>query len=188
MPVEYASLSREELVSAIGQMHRELEEFRRMKGELDWTVHSLKDRTRTLNERVKELDCVCRAIRILRREELSFEQRAEGLIALIPPACQHSAHACAHAVVDGREFRTEGYEETRWKLSSGVRAAGRSVGVLELCYRREFPPCHEGPFLREERALLDVLAECLGAAIELRPGPDLSGSQGFLRRLRRLVG
>ena len=39
---------------------------------------------------------------------------------------------------------------------------GKLVGAIEVFYEQQFPKADEGPFLKEERRLLDTIAERLG--------------------------
>ncbi len=43
-----------------------------------------------------------------------------------------------------------------------IRVQGETVGEVEVFYREERPPSDEGPFLKEERKLIDTVAERLG--------------------------
>jgi len=43
---------------------------------------------------------------------------------------------------------------------------GKQKGIVEVCYLNEMPELYEGPFLKEERELLDTLSEQLGLFIE----------------------
>ncbi len=40
------------------------------------------------------------------------------------------------------------------------------LGYVEVVYLHEMPECDEGPFLKEERHLIDAIAERLGSTIE----------------------
>ena len=45
---------------------------------------------------------------------------------------------------------------------------GERLGVVEVSYRRELPRSDEGPFLKEERKLIETIAERIGSAITQR--------------------
>ena len=66
----------------------------------------------------------------------------------------------------GREFRTKNFKETAWKLTSNITVSGRNAGTVEVFYLKEKPANDEGPFLKEERSLIDSIAEHLGDIIE----------------------
>ncbi len=138
-----------------------------LKGNLDWIEESLHKKSQTLEERVKELTCVYETIRLFRRVDLSHDEKLQSIAALIPSAMQYPDEACARIIENQKEFKTPNFDSSsQWKLSSGILAAGRFIGLVEVRYLKEFPKRDEGPFLNEEQALIRVLAETIGLAIE----------------------
>jgi DNA-binding CsgD family transcriptional regulator len=62
------------------------------------------------------------------------------------------------------------------------------VGEVTILYLEERPPADEGPFLREERALLDALAERIGsAAMRISAELELQESNSQLRLERKAL-
>jgi len=62
------------------------------------------------------------------------------------------------------------------------------VGEVTILYLEERPPADEGPFLREERALLDALAERIGsAAMRISAELELQESNRQLRLERKAL-
>lgn len=164
-------LSKEDLLRHVGELNAEnlalREALRQATGETDWTVDRLKDRTRVLNERVKELSAVYETVRLLRDPDLRFEQRVGRIVDLLPRAYQFQEAACARALFGDREFRSNKFQETPWSQNEPILVKGAPAGHIEVRYLRAFPQSDDGPFLREERMLLRVIAQCLGALCEL---------------------
>jgi DNA-binding CsgD family transcriptional regulator/uncharacterized coiled-coil protein SlyX len=52
---------------------------------------------------------------------------------------------------------------TRWRQSSQILKHNELIGEIAIFYLDERPPADEGPFLKEERALLDEVARRIGA-------------------------
>lgn len=128
---------------------------------------TLRERTHALDEQVKKLSCLYTISDLLeKREDIPWERILEGIVNLLPSAWQYPTFACARIVAEGQEFRTENFSETPWKQSSDVVVRGERIGVVEICYLEEKPTGDEGPFLEEERNLLDTVAERLGEIIE----------------------
>ena len=90
----------------------------------------------------------------------------QGMIDFIPPAWQYPEITCARAALKGKEFKTENFGETIWKQASDITVYGDRVGSLEVCYLEERPESYEGPFLKEERRLLDAIAGRMGRNTE----------------------
>lgn len=121
-----------------------------------------------LGERVKELNCLYGIADLIATPGISLDEILQGTARLIPPAWRYPEITCARVVFEDRVFRTENFKETSWKQSSAVRAHGRRVGSLDVFYLEKRPEEDEGPFLREERNLIDAIAERLGRVIERR--------------------
>lgn len=119
-----------------------------------------------LNERVKELNCLYAVSRLLENVDVSVETILRGVVQLLPPAWQYPEITCAQIVLDGQVFQTANYRETCWKQAAAIKVRGQTVGMVEICYLESRPPEFEGPFLEEERGLLQTVAERLGKVIE----------------------
>ena len=154
--------TREELLRLVSELNSETEELRRRLDESDWMGGALKQRTRVLNERIKELHCAYELVRLI-RSPASLEAKIDAALALLPPAWQHAEFAGARIELDGVERRTHGFTASAWRMSEPIRSEHAVVGSVEISYSRAFPASDEGPFLKEERALLKIVAEALGA-------------------------
>lgn len=163
-------MTREDLLRHIAKMNAEMldlqDKLLRAKDQSDWTDGAMKARTRVLNERVKELDCIYQAIQLSRNPDLRPEQRIGRIVDLLPRAFQHSSIACARAEIDGKEYRTHLFRPSPASLKETVQVKDSPRGFVEACYLKDCPTADEGPFLREERMLLRVIAECLGVVCE----------------------
>lgn len=115
-----------------------------------------------LKERVKELNCLYGLSELLERENITLAKIHQELVEIIPPAWQYPEYTCARLVVSGRTYASERFQRTDWRQSAPVRANGKTAGTLEVCYLVEMPELDEGPFLHEERKLLNILCERLG--------------------------
>ena len=127
---------------------------------------ALRDKTHALSERIKKLNCLYGISHLLEKKGISIEEIFKGTVNLIPPSWQYPEATCARINVEGREFTTENFQETRWKQKSDIIAHGHQIGSLEVYYLSEKPESDEGPFLKEERSLIDAIAERLGRIIE----------------------
>lgn len=167
-PLEF---SKEQLLRQIGELNAEnlalRDQLAQAAGEAGWTADRLKARTRVLNERVKELECLYHAFQVFRDPDLAFEQRVGRIVDLLPKAYQHPDAACARAVIGEQEFRSNKFQAAGAAQEEPIRLKDERVGLVEVRYLRELPAADEGPFLREERMLIRILAECLGALCEL---------------------
>jgi PAS domain S-box-containing protein len=119
-----------------------------------------------LRERRKELDCLYGISRLVEQPGIDFDGILKGVVSLIPPAWQHPDVTCARIVFGEKTFESNNFKESVWKQSAPILVQGKNVGILEVYYLEEKPVFFEGPFLEEERALIDAIAERLGRITE----------------------
>jgi len=132
----------------------------------------LRDLALRLTERVKELNCLYGISRLLENENNSIDSILQDVVILIPAAWQYPDITCAIIKLNNKEFKTPNFRETAWKQSQLITVHGKSGGVIEVFYLEEKPECDEGPFLKEERNLIHVIAERLGHIIEHKAAED----------------
>ena len=132
----------------------------------------LQKKTHALGERVKELRCLYAISNIVEKPGLSLDKMLEKILRTIPVAWQYPEITCARIVLDGKVIATANFSLTRWIQSAPVVVKRVTIGSLDLCYLEERPPCYEGPFLREERSLIKVIAERIGEVIERKRADD----------------
>lgn len=130
------------------------------------TEEALRQRTHDLGERVKELDCLYAISKLIETPNILLEDILQGIVELIPPAWQYPEITCVRLILEGQEFRTENFRDTRWKQARDIIVHDKRLGTLEVCYLEEMPEHGEGPFQQEENHLLNVIAERVGTIIE----------------------
>lgn len=113
-----------------------------------------------LRERVKELTLLHAAARLLQGNRRSDQTTLNELAALLPPAWQHATICHARIRYGTLEARTSGWRDSAWKISRTFVTQDGRDGTVEVVYLQERTDAAEGPFLAEERALLDSVAEC----------------------------
>jgi PAS domain S-box-containing protein len=125
-------------------------------------------------ERVKELGCLY-AITDLIRTQASLAAVLEGSVALLPAAWRHSEVAVARIVLAGQTYQTANFRATAWRQAADITVAGQPAGQVEVCYLEARPRQDEGPFLAEERHLIEEIASRLGlCAMRRRTATDLA--------------
>ena len=121
-----------------------------------------------LRERVKELTALHGTARVLQDDSRPIGERLEAAVALIPPAWQYPEIACARIAFDGREVRSSSFAVSPWRQSAEFRTASGKTGRIDVFYAERAPESAEGPFLAEERNLINSLAEMLRSFLERR--------------------
>ncbi len=119
-----------------------------------------------LSERIKELNCLYGISRLVEERNTSVDEILQAVVNLIPPSWQYPEATCARIKIRNRQIQTANFRETAWKQAEEVIVSGKKYGVIEVYYLEEKPDSDEGPFLKEERNLIHVVAERLGHIIE----------------------
>lgn len=115
-----------------------------------------------LRERIKELNCLYGISQLAERHINSLENLLQELVNFLPHSWQHPDIACARVLFKGKSYSSDSFEFTAWRQSSRIYMYHEPVGEVAIFYLEECPPADEGPFLKEERALLDAVADQVG--------------------------
>ncbi|MCF8036716.1 MAG: PAS domain S-box protein [Desulfobacteraceae bacterium] len=126
---------------------------------------ALKEQSRTLNERNKELSCLYGISRLVESKGNSLDDILQGTVDLLPDSWQYPEAACARIKFEDRVYVTGNFRETSWRQAQDIISEKEVFGCVEIFYLEEKPPAHEGPFMKEERELIDAVAERLGNII-----------------------
>ena len=132
------------------------------------TEEALMVRTKELDERVKELNCLYGISSLVQEPDISLDEIFQGVVDLIPSSWLYPEMTCARITLENKEYRTENFKESRWKQSSDIFVHGERSGSVEVCYLWENPGIDERPFLKEERNLINAIAERLGKISALK--------------------
>jgi len=123
---------------------------------------------KALQERAKELNCLYRIDEILNRKSLDLNEALRALIQAIPPGWQYPNLCAAKIVLRGRIYQPPDFQETPWVMSAPIVFEGVSVGDVFVYYTERKPDLDEGPFLKEERRLINAIAERIGYRVMQR--------------------
>jgi pyruvate, water dikinase len=116
----------------------------------------------SLRERAKELHCLYDVHELLARSGVSVDEVCRGLIEIIPPGFQHPQVCWAKITLENTVYQTPRASESPWLLRTPIVVQGEQVGTIEVYYTQEMPNAAEGPFLKEERRLIDTIADLVG--------------------------
>ena len=134
-------------------------------------TNALRRKTFSLNERVKELNCLYGIGNLVEEPGITLERILQRTVELIPPAWQNPDLTCARILVRGQEFITPNFEATECTQTVPIIVYDTPVGVVEVgCLKKwaesACAPCSKRLFLQEEQNLLNAVAERLGRVIE----------------------
>lgn len=119
-----------------------------------------------IGERVKELRCLYRMSELSNNPAKSMEDIMQECVDIIPPSYQYPEITTARIIFGSKKFESEKFEESVWKQEKYISAANTNIGLVQVFYTKEMPEEQEGPFLKEERFLINSIADILGSAAE----------------------
>jgi signal transduction histidine kinase len=114
-----------------------------------------------LHERVKELTAIHKTARILQNQSRPVQEILDEVLRLIPPAWQYPEITVASISYKDSEVSTANFSETQWMQTATLDTSETDLGTIRVCYLESRPEEDEGPFLKEERDLIESLAEML---------------------------
>jgi PAS domain S-box-containing protein len=130
------------------------------------TEEALQQRTHHLGKRVRELTCLYGISHLIAKQGITLEEILRGTLDLISGSWQYPEITCARINLEGQDFKTDNFAETIWKQAADIAVGDDRIGTLEVCYLEQKPESDDGPFLKEERNLLNAITERLGKIVK----------------------
>lgn len=126
---------------------------------------------RHLRERVKEQRCLYN-ISKLQQQDIPIDEVLQRAVEMLPAGWQHPSCTSACIQYHGRLFKTANHSSGIHRQSAERRMAGGELLEVEVCYHEEQAEGDEGAFLKEERKLIEAVADNLMATIERIRGKE----------------
>jgi len=112
----------------------------------------------SLRERIKELNCLYGIARLAERYGDSMDNFLSFLVDFLPLSWQYPEIACVRIVFEDKTYKSKTFKVTKWRQSSRIMVHNEPAGDVAIFYLEERKAADEGPFLKEERILLDEVA------------------------------
>jgi hypothetical protein len=124
-------------------------------------------------ERLKELGAINQTTRIL-RQDMSVDKMLKEISEILPPAWQYPDATEARIKYGGKIFlSSEKFRETTWYQKKSFETIDGKEGSIEVFYLKEFPNLDEGPFMIEERDLINNLSSIISGYLNTFIGKEL---------------
>ena len=121
-----------------------------------------------LQERAKELNCLYQVGELVSQSNRPLNEIFREIIEVLPPGWQYPQECQARIIFETMVVQGPDFQATPWVQKANIIVQGERLGIVEVSYRRELPRSDEGPFLKEERKLIETIAERIGSAITQR--------------------
>jgi signal transduction histidine kinase len=119
-----------------------------------------------LHERIKELTCLYGISQLVSIPNLSLEDLLNNIVKIIPPAWQYPEITMSRITLDNRSYATPDFKAGEQKISSDILVKGKNRGRVEVFYTEAKPEIDEGPYLKEERKLINSISQQIALIIE----------------------
>ena len=142
---------------------------------MDELIHNTPEYNRLLHdqqERLKELACINQTTSIL-KEGKPIEESLQQIVLLLPAAWQYPEYTVARIRFMGKDFETVDFRETNWRMVQEFITIDGEKGSIEIFYTTEFNAENEGPFLKEERDLIQNIGSLLTGYINSYKARDI---------------
>ena len=118
-----------------------------------------------LKERAKELNCLYNVQELLNEPNATLGDICRGIVAVIPPGWQYPDVCQAKITLHDSVYQSPGFVETPWLQYADINVQEETLGQITVYYIEDRPDEDEGPFLKEERKLINTIAEQFGLHI-----------------------
>jgi hypothetical protein len=123
-------------------------------------------------ERLKELACINSTTSVL-KEGKPIEETLQQIVLLLPAAWQYPEYTVARIRFMNKSFETSTFSESGWRMYQEFVSIDGEKGSIEVFYTREFQGEDEGPFLKEERDLIQNISSLITGYINSFKARDL---------------
>ena len=120
----------------------------------------------SLQERAKELNCLYRIDEVLSDSTRPLQEVCQQVVEAMPAGWKYPEVCEARLAVGRVSAKTGNFRETPWELTAPIRVDGADIGRVTVIYTVEKPHVDECPFLKEERKLLDAIAQRAGFFVQ----------------------
>ena len=125
-----------------------------------------------LRERVKELTCLYELGHIAQLRGIPLKEILQRIVHLLPAAWQFPEIARARITLDGEHYNTADFRQGYHRQTAELLIQGSVRGSIEVVYSEDRLEFAEGPFLPEERSLLDTIAREVALIVERRQSEE----------------
>lgn len=125
-----------------------------------------------LRERIKELTCIYRITKLGSDLDRSLDGLLREAADIIPPAFLFPEAASCRILLDRRIYTSLRYNPSKHALPVELQINGRPRGLIEVSYSTDLPTLDKGPFLSEERSLLESIAKELAVIIQRKEAEE----------------
>lgn len=153
---------------------KEVEILERIARNISLAIRSIRDRNEKISnkaalvERIKELRTTFRVQSLLQNTHVPVSELMQSIVMELPAGWQYVDHCIARIRIADKEYRSQHTGICKHIQEAEFNTDTQEKGIIEVAYTKDFPASDEGPFLKEERALINNLAALISSYFERR--------------------
>ncbi len=124
---------------------------------VDKDITIQKKLTASLRKRIIELECLRKLSEVVEAENISLDKICRQALDILSEGIQFKEIFCARIVINGAEYKTDNYRDTKCKLSAVIK----SFGTLDVGYLENEYAGGKTVFLKEETDFIYIVAQIL---------------------------
>jgi len=117
-------------------------------------------------ERVKELQAFFALSKVVEDNNINTDKICQALLRILSQSFQFHDITTVRIAIFDRIYESKNFTDSKWRLSAPIKIGESVQGSIDVVYAEEKPKEFEGPFLKEERSLINAMAERLGDIIK----------------------
>lgn len=164
---EKPDISAGEMAAALQAAQRQILLLENQLDEYRWLEESLRKRTKELNERVKELECLYAVGSSLPRANNLMELLL-SICETLPKGFQFPASSWVSIEVYGQTFTTRGFRPSAHKISRELKVRDAAIGSITVCIGPALDDYHKAAILPEEEKLVEMMAALIGQLVNTK--------------------
>jgi len=150
------AFSKAELQSEINKLQSRLKAAKEKQNQLE---QALADKDFQLKERNKELGGLYQITELINDPDNSPDFVLQEAINMLSASYLYPEFTCGRILYGEKKYVTDSFKETEWKHNFQVDLTkDKGKLTVEIYYLKELPTMDDGPFLKEEKELLETVA------------------------------
>lgn len=134
---------------------------------------SQKNQLHSCSERLKKLSFLYNFSHLMVESKATIDEILSSLINTISSCWRYPEITCARIIYNDKEYLTDNFKETKWKLSSDIIVSKSKIGVVEVFYHDETIFYRGEPFYEEEKSLVHALGYHLGNLVKRKKDEEI---------------
>jgi PAS domain S-box-containing protein len=149
---------------------------------------SYNELTTSLNQKIKQLNCMYDISDISGVPGISLEEIIEKSLEIIPVGLRYSHDIGVQVMFNNRIFSSKNYKDTPWSYTVPIKVQKKKLGYLKVNYLEEKPMVNRDAFHFNEKILLKNISEKFGQILESKNmNQHLRESQEKLQEVQKLA-